>query len=106
MPRLGRLRISPRPQRPSLRHNSCHVEPSCCEMLHLTSFQSRINIIFDIFVISFQLGWNCVLATRDFRAAMGRKYFEDKTLPFLFREKILRVIFVEGQRERLLEIKL
>tara|TARA_Y100000766_G_C18592508_1_gene452550 strand:- start:58 stop:363 length:306 start_codon:yes stop_codon:yes gene_type:complete len=45
-------------------------------------------------------------ATRDFHAAMGRKQFEDKTPHSLYKEKILRVIFVECYVERLLELNL
>ena len=37
---------------------------------------------------------------------MRREHFEDKTPPSLYKEKILRVIFVECYVERLLELNL
>ena len=49
-------------------------------MFKSVSFEPRKNIIFDSFVISFQLGWNCAYSTRDFHA-IGSKNAKKIKLP-------------------------
>ena len=88
---------------PSLRYNSYHVEPSRCEILYLTSFQSRTNSIFDSFVISFQVGWNCASSNPRFSRHRVAKRDEDKTPCLYIRGVLLNVQSVRQEVEWTLE---
>ena len=50
-------------------------------MFKSVSFELRKNIIFDSFVISFQVGWNCASSTPRFSRHRVAKRDEDKTTP-------------------------